>query len=193
MLQQFLEGFRWLLGGGEEYRQLTVVQVITRTIIIYLIALVIIRVGKRRFMGNYSSFDILLGFILGSIMARGITGAMTFIDMIVVVLVLMAMHWVIATISFYWKGFSKIVENEPRKLVIDGELQEDAMQDSKIGRNDLHQAMREKGKVESEKEVKSAYLENDGTITIIPKKQEPQVLDINVEEGVQTVRIILGD
>lgn len=193
MLQQLREGFIWLIGGGEEYGQLTAVQVVSRTIIIYLIALVIIRVGKRRFMGNYSSFDILLGFILGSIMARGITGGMSFPDMVLVVLVLMAMHWVIATISFYWKGFSKVVEDEPRKLVIDGEIQDDAMQASKIGKNDLHQAMREKGKVESEKEVKSAYLENDGTITIIPKKHEPRVLEVRVEDGVQTVRIVLSD
>jgi uncharacterized membrane protein YcaP (DUF421 family) len=193
MLQQIWDGIVWLIGGGEDYSQLTVVQVISRTIIIYLIALVIIRVGKRRFMGNYSSFDILLGFILGSIMARGITGGMSFPDMVLVVAVLMALHWVIATVSFYWKGFNEVLENEPRKLVIDGELQEDAMRASKIRENDLRQAMREKGKVESEKEVKSAYLENDGTITVIPKKNEPKVLEVKVEEGVQTVRIVLSD
>lgn len=192
-MQQIWEGFARLIGGGEEYSQLTALQVVSRTVIIYLIALVIIRVGKRRFMGNYSSFDILLGFILGSIMARGITGGMTFPDMVLVVVVLMALHWVLATVSFYWQGFSEVVENEPRKLVIDGEIQEDAMQASKIGKNDLHQAMREKGKVESEKEVKSAYLENDGTITIIPKKNDPKVLEVKVEEGVQTVRIVLSD
>ena len=193
MLEAIWEQFIWLIGGRADYEQLSAAQVIARTVAIYLIALVIIRVGKRRFMGNYSAFDILLGFIVGSIMARGITGAIRFLDMIIVVSVLMVLHWLIATIAFYWEGFSRVVENTPRKLIVDGELQKDALEKSKIGENDLMQALRNKANTEDPQKVKTAYLERDGNITVVLRSNEPRVIDVDVRDNVQTVRIVLGE
>lgn len=193
MLDNIWEQFVWLIGGQADYERLSVWQVVVRTAVIYLIALVIIRVGKRRFMGNYSAFDILLGFIVGSVMARGITGAIRFLDMVIVVSVLMLLHWLIATVSFYWEGFSRVVENTPRKLIVDGEMQKDAMEKSKIAENDLMQALRDRANTESPEKVKTAYLERDGNITVVLRSNEPRVIDVDVKDNVQTVRIVLSD
>ncbi len=193
MFETIWEQFLWLIGGQAEYDRLSAGQVVARTAVIYLIALVIIRVGKRRFMGNYSAFDILLGFIVGSVMARGITGAIRLLDMVIVVSALMILHWLIATISFYWEGFSRVVENTPRKLIVDGELQKDAMEKSKIGENDLLQALRDKANTELPEKVKTAYLERDGNITVVLHSNEPRVIDVDVKDNIQTVRIVLSD
>ncbi len=40
--------------------------------------------------------------------------------------------------------------------------------------------------------IKTAYLERDGSISVIPLKREPRVVDVSVEGDVQTVRIELG-
>jgi uncharacterized membrane protein YcaP (DUF421 family) len=66
------------------------------------------------------------------------------------------------------------------------------MEDSKLGDNDLLQALRQKGSVQSIEEVDCAYLERDGSITVIPKKPELKVLEVKVEKGVQTVKIVLS-
>jgi uncharacterized membrane protein YcaP (DUF421 family) len=100
-MEAVFEWFRWLIGGGQEYERLSAVQIAARTAAVYLVALVIIRIGKRRFMGNYSAFDILLGFIVGSVMARAITGAISVLDMVLIVIVLVSLHWLIATLSVY--------------------------------------------------------------------------------------------
>jgi uncharacterized membrane protein YcaP (DUF421 family) len=169
VVEGWWDSFIRLIGGRQEYEDITVMQVAVRTLVIYGVALLMIRLGKRRFMGNYSAFDILLGFIVGSIMARAVTGAISLLNMVVVIGVLMGIHWLLVTISFYWEGFDKVVENQERELVIDGEIQHDAMEASKITENDLLQALREKGGVEDPQEVKLASLERDGTITVIPK------------------------
>ncbi len=39
--------------------------------------------------------------------------------------------------------------------------------------------------------IREAFLEKDGQISFIKDNQQPKVLDIKVEEGVQTVRIKL--
>lgn len=192
MIQQFWEYFIYLIGaGGRDYDQLDVYQVVIRTIVIYAIALLIIRIAKRRFMGGYSSFDILLGFIIGSIMARAIIGGISLINMIIVVGVLTLIHWLIATATYHSQKFSDAVKNTTRKLIIDGEVQEDALLKSKIGKNELLKAIRSEAGLESTDDVKTAYLERDGEITIIPKSPAQRVIEIDVKDGVQTVKIVL--
>lgn len=191
MFQNLWENFAWLIGGGEVEPIMPVPQLILRTIVIYVVALAIIRVGKRRFMGSYTTFDILLGFIVGSILSRAITGTVRFLDMVLVVGVLVILHWLIATLSYYSDSFGNLIKDKPRELIVDGEIVEDALQKSKIGKNDLMQALREEANLESSEEVKTAYLERDGNITVIPKPHEPKIVEVQVENGVQTVKILI--
>lgn len=191
MLQEILEGFYWLIGVDQMIADLSILQVITRTIIVYGVALAMIRLGKRRFLGGYTAFDILMGFVVGSILSRTITGRENLLSASVVILTLMAIHYVISYVTYYYDS-EHLVKDDARQLVKDGELDEKAMEISKLGEHDLLQALRQKGSVESIDSVEAAYLERDGSITVIPKKSDPKVLEIEVSEGVQTVKIVIS-
>lgn len=188
-MQEIQEILVWLIGAEQKIAELTILQVITRTIIVYGIALAMIRIGKRRFMGGFTAFDILMGFVIGSIMSRTITGRENLLSSSVVILTLVGIHYVISYLTYYFSNASNIVKNNERQLIKDGEVIEEAMRKSKLGENDLLQALRQKGNVESPEDVKSAYLERDGTITVIPKKKKPQVVEIKIEEGIQLVKV----
>lgn len=190
MLQDFWEMFSQAIGINEVDPVMSTWQIIPRVIVVYLVALVLIRIGKRRFLGGYTAFDLLLGFVVGSIMSRAITGAISFVNMIFIVATLVALHWVISIITYYYDT-GGVLKNEERRLIKDGEIDEEAMRKSKIGKNDLMQAMRAKGKVDDVKDVEAAYLERDGNITVIPRKREPKIVEVNVEEGVQSVKILI--
>lgn len=192
MLESLWENFVWVIGGREIDAVIPVWQLVLRTIFVYATALFLIRVAKRRFMGGFTTFDILLGFVVGSILSRAITGAIRFIDMVVVVSVLIILHWILATITFYFDRTSELVKNSERELVKDGKIQEEAMRRSKIGKNDLLEALRKEGNVEKPEDVQSAYLERDGNITVIPKACESHVVEVSVEEGVQKIQIRIG-
>lgn len=189
MLQEILF---WLIGIEQKIAELSIIQVVTRTIIVYGIALGLIRLGKRRFLGGYTAFDILMGFVVGSILSRTITGRENLLSASVVILTLMAIHYVISYFTYHFKDASNIIKNSERQLIKNGEIDQDAMQKSKLGENDLLQALRQKGSVQKPEDVECAFLERDGTITVIPKKAEPKVLEIEVEKGVQTVKIVLS-
>ena len=171
MLSELWNGLTWAIGSGSEFQNISPGQVVFRTAVIFVIALVLIHVGKRRFMGDFTAFDILLGFVVGSVMARGVTGAVSLVNMILIIVTLMGLHWLVATISYYWQGFEKVVEDDPRKLIENGKVDRDAMKKSKISDDDLLQALRQEGSVEKPEEVKVAYLERDGSITVIPKEK----------------------
>lgn len=162
----------WAIGIDRAFGELSVWQVILRTVVVYLTALVLIRIGKRRFMGDYSAIDILLGFVLGSVLARGVTGAISIFNMLVVVVMLLGLHWLFAALSFYWPWFERAIETSPRKLIENGKVIDEAVRKSKITNDELAQALREQGQVEDVTEVKTAYLERDGSITVIPKERD---------------------
>ncbi|HSI88732.1 MAG TPA: YetF domain-containing protein [Pyrinomonadaceae bacterium] len=172
MLSELFNDLTWAIGAGSDFENISPGQVVFRTAVIFVVALVLIRVGKRRFMGDYTAFDILLGFIVGSVMARAVTGAVSLVNMILIVVVLMGLHWLVATVSYYLPAFEKVVENDPRKLIDNGKIDRDALEKSKISDDDLLQALREHGGVEKAEDVKTATLERDGSITVIPIEKD---------------------
>ena len=164
---------------------------VTRTVIVYGVALLLIRIGKRRFLGGYTAFDILMGFVVGSIMSRAITGRETLLSATIVILTLLVLHALISTLTYYFSDASKMLKNEKRQLIRDGKIDEESMRLSKLGENDLLQAIRKQAAAESPGDIKAAYLERDGSITIIPKPNEPKIVEIKVEQGVQKVVVQL--
>jgi uncharacterized membrane protein YcaP (DUF421 family) len=190
MLEEWWNSFIWIIGGNEIDAVMPVWQLALRTIAVYGIALLIIRVAKRRFMGGFTTFDILLGFVVGSVLSRAITGTVRFVDMFVVVAVLVIMHWAMSVIGYYAGSFiSKTVKNSARQLVKDGEMIEEEMRKSKLGEHDLMQAVRHEANIDSLEKVKSAYLERDGTITVITNGCDAHIIEIDVKENIQTVKI----
>jgi uncharacterized membrane protein YcaP (DUF421 family) len=161
-----------------------------RAIAVYLAALIMVRIGKRRFLGRYTSFDVLLGFVVGSLMARAITGAVTLLNMAAVVATMIALHWILVWVALRF-GIGGVLKGSARRLIEDGKVDTAALRDCGIGERDLEQALREKAHLESPQQVRSAYFERDGSITIIPARREPQVIEFDVADGVQRVRVVI--
>ena len=77
-MTDFANALKFLFGGdfppADPPQHLAVHQAMARGVFIYLVVLAIIRLGKSRSIGRISPLDVLLGFILGSLVSRGITG-----------------------------------------------------------------------------------------------------------------------
>ncbi len=189
MWQQIGDFFFWMIGGDADENQLAIGQMIVRAIIVFISALIIVRIGKRRFMGGFTAFDTIMGVIIGSVLSRAINGSARLTETLAATLALVCLHWLFATLSFYSETFSGWLKGAKRELIKDGEVQWKAMRKSAIGKDDLMQAIRQTGGVESFEQVKSACLERGGLITVAPYKSEPQITEVEVEDGVQIVKI----
>ena len=176
-----------VLGLGEE--TLTLWQMGLRAVVVYIVAIVLVRLGEKRFLGKYTALDVILGFMLGSILSRAITGSSAFFETLSASFVLVIFHWLFAVIAFHSDHFGTWVKGHERVLIRDGEIQWTAMQASHISKHDLLGALRSAARIEAPEEVKVAYLERSGDISAIKRDREPQVVEVKVEDGVQTVRI----
>lgn len=181
-----------LFGFGEPRSEIAAGEAVLRAVIIYLAVVAMLRLGAKRSMGRHTAFDLILAIMLGSVVSRGITGNAPMATSIAAGAALLALHWLGAVAAYHLNGVGWLIKGEHRRLVSDGELLEDQMRRSSISRRDLEEALRLKG-VASLDRVQTVCLERSGQISVICRDGgEPRVVDVRVEDGVQTVRIELA-
>jgi uncharacterized membrane protein YcaP (DUF421 family) len=183
------QGLQWALGIGLEPKSFNVFQVSLRAIVVYLGGLAILRVGENRFLGKFTAFDIILGFVLGGILSRAINGSGPLIPTLIATALLVGLHFLLARTAFHSRRFGQAVKGMPEVLVKDGEVVWEGMRRKSLSERDLEEALRLKASLTSCKQVQEARFERNGDISIIKMKSEPKVVEISVRDGVQTVRI----
>jgi uncharacterized membrane protein YcaP (DUF421 family) len=180
-----------LLGLGLDVSDVNAFQMALRTFLIYTATLAIVRVGSKRFLSQATAFDAIVAIMLGSIMSRAINGSASFFPTLAAGVILVGLHWLIAAIAFSSDWFGTLVKGNAVLLIKDGDVQEKGLRQTSVSARDLEEALRIESHVTDPERVKLAYLERNGSISVIPRKPEPRVLEVAVEDGVQTVRIVV--
>ncbi len=176
------------LGFGLESRDITVLQMGLRAAVVFIVTILMVRLAKKRFMGRATAFDVILGIMIGSIVSRAVTGNSPFLPALAATAVLLGMHWLFSGIALRWHGFGSLIKDEPRTIIRDGQVDEQAMRKAHMTEHDLWEDLRGKG-VSDLKQVTEARLERSGNLSVIKAKPSPKVVEVRVQDGVQTVRI----
>jgi uncharacterized membrane protein YcaP (DUF421 family) len=142
-------------------------QMSIRAVFIFISALVLIRLGPTRIFGKNTSFDIVLGVILGSILSRALTANARFFPTLAAAATLVLLHALLAKISFWKRAIGHTIKGVEVKLVEDGEILWEGMKKTSTTRHDLLEALRTKGTEPDVSKVKAAYLERSGKISVI--------------------------
>jgi uncharacterized membrane protein YcaP (DUF421 family) len=170
---------------------MTALQMGARAVLVYVIILTIVRLGKKRFMGRATAFDVIVGIVLGSIASRAITGNAPMVPAMTAAAAVMAMHWAFSALAVRSAVFGKLIKGRSLLLVRGGAVDEDALCDAHMTTRDLMEALRGHG-VSDVSRVAEARLERDGSVSVERKSAEPRILTVRVEEGVQTLRLELA-
>lgn len=139
-----------------------------RAVLVFGLALLFVRINGKRMFKKTSAFDFVVAIMLGSILSRAITGSSPFLPTLVAGSVLVLVHWLLSYFSYKHSHFGDVIKGTKTCLIKDGELQRDAMEKSKITKKDLETAARAQAKIKNLSQVKEAYLERNGEISIIP-------------------------
>jgi uncharacterized membrane protein YcaP (DUF421 family) len=190
-MEALVETVRELLGVGRDIADVDTLQMALRTVIIYASALIIIRLGSKRFLGKATAFDVIVAIMLGSILSRGINGSAPFLPTIVAGAVLVGLHWLLAFLTSRLDWFGPLVKGNPVLLVEDGTIREEGMRRAGLSTRDLEEHLRLRANETDISNVRLAVLERNGEISVVPKERAPRVLDVSVEDGTQTVRVEL--
>jgi uncharacterized membrane protein YcaP (DUF421 family) len=158
------------LGLELKGEDLTAMHMALRAVVVFVLSIVMLKIGDKRFMGKSTALDVMLGIVFGSTVSRAITGNAPFFPALVGALVLVLMHWLFAAAAFRSHAFGKLVKGHNRLLVRDGEIQWDAMRKSHVTTHDLEEALRGEGEEPDVSRIREAHLERNGDISVIMKK-----------------------
>jgi uncharacterized membrane protein YcaP (DUF421 family) len=173
MLQSLWREVEAILGLRNDAPDLTAAQMAIRAVIVYGIALALVRLGSRRLLSKASAFDFIVAIMLGSVMSRAITGSGPFFPTLLAAAVLLAVHWLFAFLAYHTTWFGSIVKGDRVLLIKDGQVQKEGMRRAFITEDDLEQALRLQTKQTDPSKVERAYLERNGQVSVVPYPREP--------------------
>jgi uncharacterized membrane protein YcaP (DUF421 family) len=164
------------LGLGLDANQLTASQVSLRAAMVFLCALIIVRVASKRFVSRMTALDAILGFILASMLARAINGSAAFFPSLAGAFVLLVLHRLFASRSFRvaWiealtKGHQNLVIGNGR--VENGRIIESSLECHRLTRDDLLEELRIFGDAGHPEDANTAYLDRGGQISVGSKNR----------------------
>ncbi len=141
-------------------------QMCIRALAIFLVALLLVRMGKNRIYGKFGSLDIVLAVILGSILSRTLTANAPFLATIAAAFTLVAVHNLMIKAALYSKTLGHMFKGREVLLVEDGHILHKELAKAGMTEHDLKVALRSHG-LESPTSARRVYLERNGQVSVI--------------------------
>ena len=166
-MNTFSQFLHTMLGLGVEPKQLTFLQVSVRGVIVFIAALIMVRLSSKRSLAERTAFDAVLVVIIGSMLARVVNGSEAFLPTLGTGFVLVLLHRLFGLAAYYSHTFGTLVKGKPAVLMQDGKLQRKNMFWNHISKHDLEEDMRLEANTDDLSKIQVARLERSGDISFI--------------------------
>ena len=142
--------------------------IILRTVVVYLIILIGLRLAGKREIGQMTIFDLVMLLLIANAVQNAMVGPDTSLTGgILAAVVLLAMNYLIARMRLYFPAVRRLVEGTPTLLVLHGEVMTRNLNREGLDQEMLETALREHG-IAQISDVEMAVLEVDGSISVVP-------------------------
>lgn len=146
-------------------------ELVVRGSLVYWFLFLLFRFVLRRDAGSIGLADILLLVIIADASQNAMAGEYkTVADGFLLIATIAGWNWLIDWTGYHVKPLRRFFEPAPIVLVRDGRLQRRALRRELITVDELLGRLRQEG-LESLDEVKTARLESDGEISIVPRRR----------------------
>lgn len=183
--------FTTVVGGDQPGSTLRPEQIVCRAVILYLGAVLLVRLGKSRLLTRAAPIDGILTIMLGALLGGAIIGTSPMSHAMVAVATLIAVHWICTGAAYLSKTCGCLLKGNAYVLVADGEINWLNMRRAHISHDDLLEELRLNANVTDLSQVKLAVKERSGSVGTVKNPAECRVVDVAVEKGVQTVRLVI--
>ena len=143
-------------------------EIVVRTVVVYMVVLVGLRVFGKRQLGQMSTGDLVMILLIANAVQNAMVGADTsLLGGIVAAVTLLIVNVLVVRLFARSSLGERIFEGEPTLLIKDGAYQERSIRREGLAVEEVDMAIREHG-IEDAAGVRVAYLEPDGTISVVP-------------------------
>ena len=142
-------------------------QIMLRTVVVYLVVLAGVRLSGKREVGQMTPFDLTLLLLISNSVQNAMTGPDTSLaGGVVAAVTLLVLNYLIAEVSGGNRRFRRFIQGQPSLLVHDGQVIASHMARERVSMDELQRALREHG-IASYRDAALAVLEVDGSISCL--------------------------
>ena len=143
-------------------------ELVLRSVLIYAVLLIGLRVFGKREVGQFTLFDLVLVLLVANAVQPAMTGPdASLLGGLIIIASLLLANGLVGRLDAI-PAFHRLLTPPPRVLATDGKMDKAAMEREDIEEDELLMAAREHG-LATLAEVKLAVLESDGSISIVGK------------------------
>ena len=155
-----------IFGQGKD---LNAFQMSSRGVVIFMIALLLIRLSGRRSFGVRTPLYNIITISLGAVLSRAIVGASAFVPVIVTSLIIVLLHRGFSWLVVHNRTFGKIIEGERIVLFENGNFIKQNLEKALLCHEDVMQGVRKSALTEDMDKIDKVYIERNGEISSIKK------------------------
>ena len=165
-----------------------------RTIIVFLLLIVSIRIMGKRQLGELEPLELVVAVLISNLAAQPLQDTGTpLLYGIVPVLTLLSSQLIISGLSVRFGRFRRLVSGKPSILIDNGAIVQSEMKKCRLSVDELYVELRING-VTDISTVRHAILETDGTLSVLPYAKfapaTPEELNINAPDNGLPVSVI---
>jgi uncharacterized membrane protein YcaP (DUF421 family) len=144
-------------------------ELIVRSAVVYTALIFILRVSGKRQVGQLAPFDLVLLLVLSNAVQNSMNGGdNSLVGGLISALTLITLNYGVGFATFKSKRLEAIIEGRPVMLIHNGHVLEDVLARTQLTHHELDAALRQGGYACID-DVQRAILENNGSITVIPR------------------------
>lgn len=138
-------------------------------ILAYVALIILLRFSGKRTLSKWNAFDFVVTIALGSILASvTLSKDVPLTEGISAFLLLVALQFIITTLSVRFNFIKNIIKAEPTLLLDKGEYLTDILRRQRVDQSEVRAAIRAAGFAAIE-EIEAVVLETDGTFSVVKK------------------------
>ena len=140
---------------------------VIRALVVFVVVLVLLRIAGKRQLGQMGATEFVAILLISNAVQNSMNGGdNSLIGGLLLASVLIVASYLISYLTYRSRYFSAVFEGTPRLLVHEGKVIENGLRKERLSRSEFSGLLRKQG-IHSAKELRSAVLEADGTLSII--------------------------
>ncbi len=153
-----------------EGRDLTVLQMSCRSVVVFFIAFLLLRISGRRSFGLRTPLDNIITITLGAVLSRAIVGVSPFLPIIISGLVIALLHRAFAWLLMRSNAFAKFAEGDKIQLYANGKFDKHHMKRALVREEDIMRGVRRNALTDDLNKIDRIYMEKNGEISVVKKQ-----------------------
>jgi uncharacterized membrane protein YcaP (DUF421 family) len=158
-----------LLGIPLKSEDLRVGHMVARAVVVFVLTLLLVRLGGKRLVGRNAAFDLVVAIVLGSLVSRAITGSAPFVPTLAAAATIVAVEVLISSAAYFSKTVAKLTEGAEEVLMEDGRFDRRRMARNRVTVADMAHACRD-AELDGLDDAERVVLETNGRLSVLPRK-----------------------